>query len=107
MLLFLGEWLAIDSSLEMLISSLADHASPGHKILGSISELSLGGELSEHFNLNHLPSCVTEHITDISVWSLLNSSILGLSEQILTLSNLTIVSLKYKEQCEDPFKNVV
>ncbi len=37
----------IDPSLEMLISSLAEYASPGHKILGSISTLSLA-ELSEH-----------------------------------------------------------
>ncbi len=87
----------------MLISSLTDHASPGHKILGSISSLHLYGELSEHFSLNHLPSCVTEHITDIDVGFLLNSSIPALSERILTLSDLTVVSLRYKEPCEDDY----
>ena len=93
----------IYTSLEMLISSLADHASPCHKILGSISTLTLVGELSEHSNLNHLPPCVTEHMTSISVRALLNSSIPGLSEGILTLSDLTGVKLKYKEPCEDDY----
>ncbi len=50
------------SSFDMLVSSLADHASSDHIILGSISKLTLDEGFSENSKLN-LPSCVTEHMT--------------------------------------------
>ncbi len=90
----------ITPSLEILISGLEDHTNSDHKILGSISKLSVG----EQFELNNLPPlCVIEHMTSISIMDLLNSSIPVFSEGISTLSDLKEVISKYKEPCEDDY----
>ncbi len=96
---------AVIPSLEMLISSLKDHASSDHKILGSISKLILHGNYN-HFELANLPSCpscVTEHMTSITIVSILNSYIPVLSEWISTLSDLYEICLGYEEPCEDEY----
>ncbi len=91
------------TSLEMLASSLADHASSDHKISGSISELYLYKEFSEHSELRGLPSCVTKHMTTLSVELILNSSIPVFSQWLATLSDLDDVTLGYKEPCDDDY----
>ena len=97
------QWdVSIFTSLDMLVSSLADHASSDHKILGSISWLSLQTELNEH-SAFILPSCVTEHMTLIHVPLLQNSSLLLFSEWLLTLSDLDHVVLSYEEPCENDY----
>ncbi len=93
----------IATSLDMLVSSLKDHASSDHEILGSISKLALYSEFREHSELNNLPSCVTEHMTTIYVSAILNSSIPVFSEWILTLSDLNDIVLMYKEPCEEDY----
>ncbi len=85
---------AIFTSPEMLVSSLADH-----KISGSISELVLYDEFLS--KLSSLPSCVTKHMTTLSVELILNSSIPVFSQWLATLSDLDDVTLGYKEPCED------
>ncbi len=100
------QWKAtISTSCDMLVSSLKDHASSDTKILGSISRIYLDCKLSEH---SKLLSCVSEHMTSISIVSILNSSIPAFSEWILTLSDLINVELdyeelNYEEPCEDEY----
>ncbi len=79
----------ISTSSDMLVSSLKDHESSRTKILGSISELILLKELSEHSKRNNLPSCVTEHMTFFCVEAIANV----FSEWIPTLSDLNDVVL--------------
>ncbi len=57
---------------------------------------------SENSKLN-LPSCVTEHMTSITISSIINSSIPVFSEWILTLSSLDDVILDYYKPCEDDY----
>ncbi len=88
----------MSTSPEMLVSSLADNASSDQKISGSISELVLHDEF--HSKLTSLPSCVTKHMTTLSVQSILNSSIPVFSQWLTTLSDLDDVRLGYSEPCE-------